>query len=163
LHNEVSTEGICNERKKQTYIREKKERHLECQKRSTTMHVQEPEQRQSCEISRITGQEYNAYRAEAEGYAQQKLYPEETLAARVHVPEILTIVFSSVGLGPAIIGLVGSIIVLANRDESLSLLAGGILGLVGSVVALIFFVTICALSLVSAARRAARSRRSRLH
>jgi hypothetical protein len=127
------------------------------------MRMQEPEQRQSFETSRPTDREYSAYHAEAEDYEQQKIYPGKTLGAQVSVTEILTIIFSSIGLGPTIIVMVGSIIVLANRDGLPSLLTGGILGLVGSIIALFFFVTIFVLSLVSAARRAARSRRSRLH
>src|SRR5260370_12834275 len=127
------------------------------------MRMQEPEQWQSFEATRTTGQEYGAYRAEAGQNAQeQKVYPPETLGSHVSVLGILTIVFSSIGFGPAIIGIVGSAIVLNNRDGSQSLLTGGILGLVGSIVALLFFVTIFVLSVVSAARRAARYRRARL-
>jgi hypothetical protein len=123
------------------------------------MRMQEPEQRQLFET---TGQDYSAYRAQAVDYEQeQKIYPQETLESRVSVTEILTIIFASLGFGSAIVGLVGSIIVLANRDGLPLLLAGGILGLVGSLVALLFFVVIFVLSVVSAARRAARSRRSR--
>jgi len=126
------------------------------------MRMQEPEQRQPCETTGTTGQDYSAYRAQAEDYEQeQKIYPQETRESLVSVTEILTIIFSSLGFGSAIVGLVGSIIVLANRDGLPHLLAGGILGLVGSLVALLFFVVIFVLSVVSAARRAARYRRSR--
>jgi hypothetical protein len=126
------------------------------------MRMQEPEQWHSFEATGTTGQEYGAYRAEAGQNAQeQKIYPQEMLGSRVSVLGILTIVFSSIGFGPAIIGIVGSAIVLNNRDGSPYLLTGGILGLVGSIVALLLFVTIFVLSVVSAARRAARYRRSR--
>jgi hypothetical protein len=124
------------------------------------MRMQEPEQQQSFEA---TGQEYGVYRAEAGDYEQQeKIYPQEKLESRVSVIEILTIVFSSVGFAPAIVGMVGSIIVIANRDGVPALLVGGILGLVGSILALFLFGTIFVLSIVAAARRAARYRRSRL-
>ncbi len=100
------------------------------------MRMQEPEQRQPCETR---GQHYSAYRAQAGDYEQeQKMYPQETRESLVSVTEILTIIFSSIGFGSAIVGLVGSLIVLANRDGLPHLLA-----------------------VVSAARRAARSRRSR--
>ena len=123
------------------------------------MRMQEPEQRQPFEP---TGQDYSAYRAQAGDYEQeQKIYPEETREARVSVTEILTIIFASLGFGAAIVGLVGSLIVLANSDGLPHLLAGGILGLVGSLVALLFFVVMFVLAVVSAASRAARSRRSR--
>jgi hypothetical protein len=124
--------------------------------------MQEPEQKQSFETSGTTGEEYGGYRAEAGEYEQQeKIYPQERLEPRISVFEILTIIFSSIGFGPAIVGIVGSAIVLANRDGHPALLVGGILGLVGSVVALLFFVTILVLSIVAAARRAIRYRRSR--
>ena len=126
------------------------------------MRMQEPEQWHSFEATGTTGQEYGAYHAEAGQNAQeQKIYPQEMLGSRVSVLGILTIVISSIGFGPAIIGIVGSAIVLNNRDGSPYLLTGGILGLVGSIVALLLFVTIFVLSVVSAARRAARYRRSR--
>ena len=89
------------------------------------------------------------------------MYPQEPLGSRASVLGILTIVFSSIGFGPAIVGIVGSALVLSNRDGSPYLLTGGILGLVGSIVALLLFVTIFVLSVVSAARRAARSQRTR--
>lgn len=126
------------------------------------MRMQEPEQWQSSEATGTTDQEYGSYRAETGRNAQeQKIYPQETLESRVSVLGILTIVFSSIGFGPAIVGIVGSAIVLNNSDGSQYLLTGGILGLVGSIVALLLFVTIFVLSVVSAARRAARYQRTR--
>jgi len=126
------------------------------------MRMQEPEQWQSSEATETTDQEYGAYRAEAEPNAQeQKIYPQEPPGSRASVLGILTIVFSSIGFGPAIVGIVGSALVLSNRDGSPYLLTGGILGLVGSIVALLLFVTIFVLSVVSAARRAARYQRTR--
>ncbi len=123
------------------------------------MRMQEPEQRQPCET---TGQDYSTYHAQAGDYEQeQKIYPQETRESLGSVTEILTIIFSSIGFGSTIVGLVDSLIVLANSDGLPHLLAGGILGLLGSLVALLFFVVIFVLSVVSAARRAARSRRSR--
>ena len=126
------------------------------------MRMQEPEQWQSFETPGTPGQEYGAYRAEMESNAQeQKISPQETPRSRVSVLGILTIVFSSIGLGPAIVGIVGSALVLGHRDGSPYLLTGGILGLVGSIVALLLFVTIFVLSLIAAARGAARYKRSR--
>jgi integral membrane sensor domain MASE1 len=126
------------------------------------MRMQEPEQWQSFEATETTGQEYSAYRAETGQNAQgQKVYPQETRKSRVSVLNIFTIVISSIGFGPAIIGIVGSGIVLHYRDGSPHLLTAGILGLVGSIVALLLFVAIFVLSVVSAARRAARYQRSR--
>ena len=126
------------------------------------MRMQEPEQWQSFETPGIADQEYGASRAESERNAQeQKIYPQETREARLSVLNILIIVFSSIGFGPAIVGIVGSALVLGNRDGSQYLLTGGILGLVGSIVALLLFVTIFVLSLVSAVRRARRYQRLR--
>jgi hypothetical protein len=144
------------------FMRRKPRKNLERQERSKTMRMQEPEQWQSFETTGTTGQEYGAYRAEMGPNAQeQKISPQETPRSRVSVLGILTIVFSSIGFGPAIVGIVGSALVLSNRDGSPYLLTGGILGLVGSIVALLLFVTIFVLSLIAAARSAARSRRSR--
>ena len=126
------------------------------------MRMQEPEQWQFSEAAGTTSQGYGAYRAEAGQNAQgQKIYPQETHESRVSVLNIFTIVLSSIGFGPSIVGLVGSALVLGNRDGSQVLLAGGILGLVGSIVALLLFVTIFVLALVSAVRRAVRYQRSR--
>lgn len=126
------------------------------------MRMQEPEQWQSFETTGTTGQEYGSYRAEMEPNAQeQKISPQQTPGSRASVLGILTIVFSAIGFGPAIVGIVGSILVLSHRDGSPSLLTGGILGLVGSVVALLLFVTIFVLSVISAARSGARFRRTR--
>jgi len=126
------------------------------------MRMQEPEQWQSFEAPGTTGQEYSAYRAETGQNAQgQKVYPQEPRESRVSVLNVLAIVFSSIGFGPAIIGIVGSAIVLHYSDGSQHLLTGGILGLVSSIVALLLFVTIFVLSVVSAARRSARYRRLR--
>lgn len=126
------------------------------------MRMQEPEQWQVSESAEVTGQEYGGYRAEAGLSAQeQKIYPQEARNARVSVLSILLIVFSSIGFGPAIVGIVGSGIVLSNRYGSQYLLAGGILGLVSSIVVLLLFVTIFILAVVSAARRGARYQRSR--
>ena len=126
------------------------------------MRMQEPEQWQFSEAVGTTSQEYGAYRAESGQNAQgQKIYPQETRESRVSVLNIFTIIFSSIGFGPSIVGIVGSALVLSNRGGSQVLLTGGILGLVGSIVALLLFVTIFVLSLVSAVRRAVRYRRSR--
>jgi hypothetical protein len=126
------------------------------------MRMQEPEQWQSFETTGTTDQEYGAYRAEMGRNAQeQKIYPQETRQSRGSVLGILTIVFSSIGFGPAIVGIVGSALVLSNRDGSLYLLTGGILGLVASIGALLLFVAIFVLSVISTARRAARSRQPR--
>ncbi len=126
------------------------------------MRMQEPEQWQSFETPGTIDQEYGAYRAETEQNAQeQKVYSQETRESRVSVLNVLAIVFSSIGFGPAIIGIVGSAIVLQYSEGSQHLLTGGILGLVGSIVALLLFVTIFVLSIVAAARRAARYRRLR--
>jgi len=126
------------------------------------MRMQEPEQWQSFEAPGTTGQKYSAYRAETGQNAQgQKVYPQEPRESRVSVLNVLAIVFSSIGFGPAIIGIVGSAIVLHYSDGSQHLLTGGILGLVSSIVALLLFVTIFVLSVVSAARRSARYRRHR--
>lgn len=126
------------------------------------MRMQEPEPGPFSEADGTTSQEYGAYRAEEGQNARgQKIYPQQTRAARVSVLNIFTIILSSIGLGPSIVGLVGSALVLGNRDGSQVLLTGGILGLVGSMVALLLFVTIFVLALVSAVRRAVRYRRSR--
>lgn len=126
------------------------------------MRMQEPEQWQSFETPGISDQEYGAYRAEGGRNAQeQKIYPQETREARVSVLNIFTIIFSSIGFGPAIVGIVGSVLVLSNRNGSQYLLTGGILGLVGSIVALLLFVAIFVISIVSAVRRAARYQRLR--
>lgn len=128
------------------------------------MRMQEPEQWQSSETTGTMDQEYGAYRAETGRNAQeQKIYPQETFGSRVSVLSILAIVFSSIGFGPAIVGIVGSGLVLSHRDGSPYLLTGGILGLVGSIIALLLFVTIFVLSVVSAARSAARYQRTRFH
>src|SRR5215469_11976515 len=109
-------------------------KHLERQKRSKTMRMQQPKQWQSSQV---------------------------TPGSRVSAFGILTIVFSSIGFGPAIVGIVGSALVLSNRGGSSNLLTGGILGLVGSILALLLFVTIFVLSVTSAARSAVRSQRTR--
>ena len=102
--------------------------------------MQEPEQWQSFETPGMSGQE------------EQKIYPQETLESRVNVFNIRTIVLSGIGFGPAIVGLVGSALVLSNRDGSQYLLTGGILGLVGSILALLLFVAIFVPAVIRAAR-----------
>src|SRR5258708_8476784 len=92
------------------------------------MRMQEPEQWQSFEATRTTGQEYGAYRAEAGQNAQeQKIYPQEMLGSRVSVLGILTIVFSSIACGPPIIGIVRSSIALNNTNTPPYLLTETIL------------------------------------
>ena len=118
------------------------------------MHMQEPEQWQSFDQTGTTGREYGASRAET-GYYEQKAYPQDRLGSALST---LTIVFSALGFVPATLGIVGSAMVLNQSEEPSYLLTGGILGLAGSIVALLLFVTILVLSVVSAARRAARSR-----
>jgi uncharacterized membrane protein len=126
------------------------------------MSMQEPEQWQSFETPITSEQDYGAYRAEREQTAQeQKISSQETGEARGRVLNMLTIVFSGIGFGAAIVGIVGSVLVLSNRDGSQYLLTGGILGLVGSIVALLLFVTLFVLSIVSEVRKAARYQRLR--
>jgi hypothetical protein len=127
------------------------------------MRMQEPEQWPLSEAVGTTDQEDGASRAETWPNAQeQKIYPQEKLESRVSVlMSYLTIGFSAIGFGASVIGMVGSAIVLGDRDGSQNLLTGGILGLVGSIVALLLFVTIFVLSLVSEARRQARYQRPR--
>src|SRR6266700_3129672 len=125
--------------------------------------MQEPEQQPLSEATGTTDQEGGASRAGTWRNAQeQKIYPQGKLESRVSILlSYLTIGFSAIGFGASVIGMVGSAIVLGNRDGSQNLLTGGILGLVGSIVALLLFATIFVLSLVSEARRQARSQRSR--
>jgi hypothetical protein len=126
------------------------------------MRMQEPEQWPLSEADGTTGQEYGASRTETWRNAQeQKIYPQEKLDRVSILLSYLTIGCSVTGFGASVIGIVGSAIVLGNRDGSLNLLTGGILGLVGSIVALLLFATIFVLSLVSEARRQVRSQRSR--
>ncbi len=123
------------------------------------MHMQEPEQWQSFDETGTTGQEYGAYRAETGYYEQeQKIYPQER---HRNVLGTLITVFSSLGWGPAILGVISSVMVLNTSDGSSYLLTCGILGLVGSLVALLCLVTIFVLSVVSTSRRTARYRRPR--
>ena len=128
------------------------------------MRMQEQEQWQSFETTGTMDQEYGAYRAEMGLNAQeQNIYPQAPAMrqSRGSVLGILTIIFSSVGFGPAIVGIVGSALVLSNSEGSRYLLTGGILGLVASIVALLLFVAIFVLSVISTARRAARFRQPR--
>jgi hypothetical protein len=164
LRNEVRAENKCNERNTQTYIRRRKpQSHLEERKRRNSMRMQEPEQWPLSEAAGTTNQEYSTSRAETWRNApEQKIYPQEALESRISVLlSYLTIGFSSIGFGASVVGLVGSSIVLGHGDGSRNLLTGGILGLVGSIVALLLFGAIFVLSLVSEARRQARSQRSR--
>ena len=123
------------------------------------MRMQEPEQWQSFGTTGAADQEYGAYRDEMG--QEEKIFPQGMPGPRVSVSAILTIIFSSIGFGPAIVGIVGSLLVLGNRDGSPALLTGGILGLVGSSVALVLFVTIFLLSLIATAKSAALLWRSR--
>jgi hypothetical protein len=156
----------CNDRNTQTYYEytfkgeeSKPQDHLERREKRNTMRMQEPEQRSSSEADGTTDQEYGAYGAEAQ---EQRIYPGEKHESRVNILlSYLTIGFSATGFGAAVIGMVGSAIVLGNQDGSRDLLTGGILGFVGSILALMIFATIFVLALVSEARRQARSRRSR--
>ncbi|HET8840087.1 MAG TPA: hypothetical protein VFN35_01410 [Ktedonobacteraceae bacterium] len=126
------------------------------------MRMQEPEQWPLSEATETIDQEYGGYRAETRQYAQeQKIYPQEKSKPRVSAFGILAIIFSSIGFGPAIVGIVGSALVLGNSDGSQRILAGGLLGLIGSIVALLLFVTIFVLSIISVATSRARYRRSR--
>ena len=123
--------------------------------------MQEPEQWQSFDKTGTTRQEYGAYRAETEYSEQeQKVYPQDRTGS---VLGTLITVFSSLGFGPAILGIIASAMVLANPDKSAYLLTYGILGLIGSIIALLLFVTVFVLSVVLSARRNARYRRPRFH
>jgi hypothetical protein len=125
------------------------------------MQMQEPEQWQSFEETGTTDQEYGAYRAKTSYYEQeQKVYPQEKPGS---VLVTLITVFSSLGWGPAILGIISSAMVLNNTKGSADLLTSGILGLVGSIVALMCLVTVFVLSVVWTSRRSARYRRSRFH
>jgi cytochrome c biogenesis protein CcdA len=123
------------------------------------MRMQEPEQGQSFEETGTTSQEYGAYRAESGYYEQeQKVYPQERHGS---VLNTLITVFSALGWGPAILGIISSALTLNQSGGSSSLLLSGILGLIGSTLVLLCLVTIFILSVVSAARRATHSRRPR--
>ena len=130
------------------------------------MQMQEPEQWQSFDKTGTTGQEYGAYRAEKEYYEQkQKIYPQDRPGI---VLGILTLVFSFLGCGPAILGFFASAMLLSYvvgpyGYQSSYRLTVGILGLIGSIVALLLFVTIFVLSVISVARRGAHYRRPRIH
>ena len=118
--------------------------------------MQEPEQWQSFDKTGTKGQEYGDYRAETKYDEQeQKIYPQQRHG---NVLGTLAIVFSSLGFGPAILGIIASGMVLKIADKSSYLLTSGILGLIGSILALLLFVTVFVLSVVSAARRDARNR-----
>jgi hypothetical protein len=125
------------------------------------MRMQEPEQWQTPEGQEWqSDQQYGGYRPETGRYEQeQKIYPQEERGPRISVIGIFSIILSAIGFGPAIIGIVGSSIVLKYAQEAHYLLTGGILGLVGSIIALLLFVAIFVLSIVSVARSAVRYRR----
>ena len=125
------------------------------------MQMQEPEHWQSFDKTGTTGQEYGAYRAEKEYYEQeQKIYPQDRPGL---VLGILTLVFSSLSFVPAILGLFASAMLLYDATMLDSYVrAFAILGLVCSIVALLLFVTIFVLSVISVARRGAHYRRPRI-
>jgi hypothetical protein len=118
--------------------------------------MQEPEQRQSFDQTGTTGQEYGAYRPQTE-YYEQKVHPQDRHG---NVLGNLITIFSSLGFGPAILGIIASIMTLSNAGGS-SYLLPGILGLIGSIITLLLLVTVFILSVVSTARRNAHHRRSR--
>jgi len=108
------------------------------------------------------GQEYGAYRAEKEYYEQeQKIYPQDRPGI---VFGILTIVFSFLGWGAAFLGFYACAVLFSIAGPSYSYtLTADILGMVGSIIALLLFVTIFVLSVISVARRGAHYRRPRIH
>ena len=123
------------------------------------MYMQEPERSQSFEETSTKDQEYGTYRAQAGYYEpEQKVYPRERHG---NVLGTLITIFSSLGWGPALLGIIASAMVLSQSKGSSALLTYGILGLIGSSVALLLLVTVFVLAVVLTARRTMRYRRSR--
>jgi hypothetical protein len=126
------------------------------------MRMQEPEQSQSSEQEWQPGQEYGEYRAEYTGryepQQQQKIYPEERrLESRAFW--IIATILSSIGFFPAVLGIVGSAIVLKYANGQPALLAGGVMGLVSSIIVMLVCVAIFVIAVVALAIRTGRIRR----
>src|SRR6266702_4713803 len=128
----------------------------ERKKRRRVMRMQEPEEWRSSGQSEQewqAGQEYSGYRVGPGRYEQeqQKIYPQAEREPRGRVPAIVTMILSAIGLGPAIVGIVASGIVLYYADGQHYMLVGGIMGLIGSILTLLFMIAIFVINIVALA------------
>jgi hypothetical protein len=126
------------------------------------MRMQEPQGSQESQQWQ-TGLEYGDYRANAGQYdsgQQQKIYPQEERGLMGIAAAIVTIVLSVIGFAAAIVGVVGSSIVLYYSNGQHYMLVGGIMGLIGSILLLILMVALFVVNVVTLARSEIRRKRA---
>ena len=116
------------------------------------MQMQEPEQGQQWE----TSQEYSGYRVNYPGRyeqdQQQKIYPQEERSLGATVLGILAIIFSSIAFAFAVVGIVGSAIVLKYAHGQVEILTGGGLGLASSIIVLLTSIASFVIAVIALAR-----------
>jgi len=122
------------------------------------MLMQEPEEQQW-----QAKQEYGAYRAddswEQDPEQAQKIQPQEELRLRGKILAIFAVILSSLGFFFTVAGIVASALVLqgANGNQA-EVLAGGGIALASSILAMLVFVAIFVIAIVTLAGRRGRSR-----
>jgi hypothetical protein len=126
------------------------------------MRMQEPEQWQPPEQQWQASQEDSEYRAgypgRDESEQQQKIYPQEELRLGRTTLGIFAIVLSSIGFFLTVAGIVASAIVLKYAPGQQEILAGGVIGLVSSIIAMLAFVAIFVIAVITLALRTRRVR-----
>lgn len=120
------------------------------------MQMQEPEQGQQSGPEWRASQEYSGYRADYPGRyeqeQQQKIYPQEERSLGATVLGILAIIFSSIAFSFAIVGIVGSAIVLKYANGQTEILTGGGLGLASSIIVMLASIASFVIAVVVLAR-----------
>ena len=126
------------------------------------MRMQEPEQWQPSEQQSQASQEDSEYRAgysgRYESEQQQKIYPQEELRLGGTTLGIFAIIFSLIGFFLTVAGIVAASIVLKYAHGQQEILAGGVIGLVSSIIAMLAFVAIFVIAVITLALRTRRVR-----
>ncbi len=120
------------------------------------MYMQQLEQPKPFGQEWQASQEYSGYRADYPGRyeqeQQQKIYPQEERSLGAIVLGILAIIFSSIAFSFAVVGIVGSAIVLKYANGQTVVLTGGGLGLASSIIVLLVSVASFVITVVALAR-----------
>ena len=123
------------------------------------MRMQEPQESQEWQA----GQQYGDYRPNGGQYdagQQQKIYPQQEHGGMMGIAAaIVTTVLSVIGFAAAIVGIVGSGIILNYAGGQHYMLVGGIMGLIASIILLNIMIALFVVNVVALARSRVRHQR----
>lgn len=119
----------------------------------TQQQKQEYEQQQGYESPSYQAGYSNDYAA----YAQEKIDPRQKRKQRSKVPFILLIIFSSIGFGLSVTGIVLSSLALQHARQYEASMTPGVIGLVSSIIVMVACILLFVLAVVVLSLRAGRA------